>query len=181
MNRSIKWREELSSTKYAESVIHKPETLNIVQSWYLLGPVTRFQIVGEHHDYEFAQQPIYAVRTSGDTLNPTAEELKVFHAKTVRIRNRSLIVVYSHATIYRAKKSAAISLQPVCSSPPLAMMPLAFTSSSLRSRSSWQRWTLPDCLISAASNTKAASIGRPCMYDPQVTTGTNLLIFLIQG
>ncbi|KAJ5203874.1 uncharacterized protein N7498_004753 [Penicillium cinerascens] len=52
------------------------------KSWYLLGPVTRFQNVGEHHDYEFAQQPIYAVRTSGDALNPTAEELKVFHAKT---------------------------------------------------------------------------------------------------
>jgi len=56
----------------------------MIQSWYLLGPVTRFQNVGEHHDYEVAQQPIYAVRTSGDTVNPTAEELKVFHVETVR-------------------------------------------------------------------------------------------------
>lgn len=53
------------------------------QSWYLLGPVTRFQNVGEHVEYEIAQQPIYAVRTSGDALNPTAEELKVFCAKSV--------------------------------------------------------------------------------------------------
>lgn len=57
--------------------------LNCVQSWYLLGPVTRFQNVGEHADYEIAQQPIYAVRTGGDSLNPSAEHLKVFCAKTV--------------------------------------------------------------------------------------------------
>ncbi|KAJ5127694.1 hypothetical protein N7448_008473 [Penicillium atrosanguineum] len=52
------------------------------KSWYLLGPVTKFQTVGEHYEYEHAQQPIYVVRTSGDALNPTAEELKVFHSKT---------------------------------------------------------------------------------------------------
>lgn len=45
--------------------------------------MTRFQKVGEHIDYEIAQQPIYAVRTSGEALNATAEELKVFCAKTV--------------------------------------------------------------------------------------------------
>jgi hypothetical protein len=39
--------------------------------------------VDEHVDYEIAQHPIYAVRTSGDTLNPTPEELKVFSTKTV--------------------------------------------------------------------------------------------------
>lgn len=45
--------------------------------------MTRFQNVGEHVDYEVAQQSIYAVRTSGDALNPTAEELEVYCAKTV--------------------------------------------------------------------------------------------------
>lgn len=45
--------------------------------------MTRFQVVGEQVDYEVAQHPIYAVRTFGDDLNPTADELKVFSAKTV--------------------------------------------------------------------------------------------------
>lgn len=54
------------------------------QSWYLLGPVTRFQVVGEHVDYEVAQQPISAVRVSGATKCPGAEDLKVMCAKTVR-------------------------------------------------------------------------------------------------
>ncbi|KAJ5882388.1 uncharacterized protein N7529_001060 [Penicillium soppii] len=52
------------------------------KSWYLLGPVTRFQIVGEHVPYEVAQQPVSAVRISGETLNPLAEELKVVCSKT---------------------------------------------------------------------------------------------------
>ena len=34
-------------------------------------------------DYEIAQQPIYAVRLSGETLHPVADELKVLNAKTV--------------------------------------------------------------------------------------------------
>lgn len=50
--------------------------------------------MGEHVDYEVAQQPIYAVRTSGDTLNPTAEELKVFCAKTVRC-DRSIYLIWT--------------------------------------------------------------------------------------
>jgi hypothetical protein len=56
----------------------------ILQSWYLLGPVTRFLTVGEKVDYEVGQLPIYAVRVSGETKIPVAEELKVFSAKTVR-------------------------------------------------------------------------------------------------
>lgn len=61
----------------------------VIKSWYLLGTVTKFQKVGEHYEFEHAQQPIYVVRTSGDALNPTAEELKVFHSKTVREGNIS--------------------------------------------------------------------------------------------
>ena len=49
----------------------------------MLGPVTKFQKVGEHVDYEIAQQPIYAIRTGGDGLNPSADEVKVYSAKTV--------------------------------------------------------------------------------------------------
>jgi hypothetical protein len=57
----------------------------MVQSWYLLGPVTRFQVVGEHVEYEVAQQPVSAVRISGEALNPVAEELEVVCAKTVGV------------------------------------------------------------------------------------------------
>lgn len=57
----------------------------MLQSWYLLGPVTRFQVVGEHVSYEIAQRSVSAVRTSGETLNPVDEELKVVCAKTVRV------------------------------------------------------------------------------------------------
>jgi hypothetical protein len=39
--------------------------------------------VGEHVPYEVAQQSISAVRISGDSLNPTPEELKVVLVKTV--------------------------------------------------------------------------------------------------
>jgi hypothetical protein len=56
----------------------------------LLGPVTRFQKVGEHVDYEIAQQSIYAVRLSGEALNPIADELKVFNVKTVRYASETL-------------------------------------------------------------------------------------------
>ncbi|KAJ5376528.1 hypothetical protein N7509_013414 [Penicillium cosmopolitanum] len=65
-----------------ESLYNMERRAVFVKSWYLLGPVTRFQTVGEHVDYEVAQHPIYAVRISGDALNPTAEELKVFSTKT---------------------------------------------------------------------------------------------------
>ncbi|CAG8206778.1 unnamed protein product [Penicillium salamii] len=54
------------------------------KSWYLLGPMTRFQIVNEHVPYEVAQQPVSAFRTKGESLNPTAEELKVVCSKTGR-------------------------------------------------------------------------------------------------
>lgn len=57
--------------------------------------MTRFQVVGEQVDYEVAQHPIYAVRTSGDDLNPTADELKVFSVKTVFQR-----LARSTSTIY---------------------------------------------------------------------------------
>lgn len=65
-----------------ESLYQMERRAVFVKSWYLLGPVTRFQVVGEQVDYEVAQHPIYAVRTFGDDLNPTADELKVFSAKT---------------------------------------------------------------------------------------------------
>jgi hypothetical protein len=55
----------------------------------LLGPVTRFQKTEERVDYEIAQEPVYAIRLSGETLNPVAEELKVFHAKTVYLEREA--------------------------------------------------------------------------------------------
>lgn len=45
--------------------------------------MTRFQKIEERVDYEIAQESVYAIRLAGETLNPVAEELKVFHAKTV--------------------------------------------------------------------------------------------------
>lgn len=53
------------------------------QSWYLLGPVTRFKIVGEKVDYEVAQVPILAFRNSGDTLFPGPDDMQVIRADTV--------------------------------------------------------------------------------------------------
>lgn len=53
------------------------------QSWYLLGPVTRFQTVGDKVEYEVAQQPILAFRASGDATFPSADEIQVVCAKTV--------------------------------------------------------------------------------------------------
>lgn len=38
-----------------------------LKSWYLLGPVTRFQLIGERVCYEIAQVKLIAVRTSSDT------------------------------------------------------------------------------------------------------------------
>ncbi|KAH8431388.1 uncharacterized protein LDX57_009051 [Aspergillus melleus] len=56
-----------------------------LKSWYLLGPVTRFQTVGEQVEYEVAQQPILASRISGDALFPEADEIQVVCAKTVSV------------------------------------------------------------------------------------------------
>ncbi|GLI80805.1 hypothetical protein PoHVEF18_009162 [Penicillium ochrochloron] len=73
----------LPASWYCNGPLYQMERRAVFKkSWYLLGPVTRFQKIGEHVDYEVAQEPVYAVRLSGDTLNPLAEELKVFHAKT---------------------------------------------------------------------------------------------------
>ncbi|KAF3400108.1 Biphenyl dioxygenase subunit alpha [Penicillium rolfsii] len=73
----------LPASWYCNEALYQMERRAVFQkSWYLLGPVTRFQKVGERVDYEIAQEPIYVVRLSGDTLNPLPEELKVFHAKT---------------------------------------------------------------------------------------------------
>ncbi|KAJ5248858.1 hypothetical protein N7468_000309 [Penicillium chermesinum] len=75
----------LPASWYCNESLYQMERRAVFQkSWYLLGPVTKFQKVGEHVDYEIAQQPIYAIRTGGDSLNPTAAELKVFCAKTGR-------------------------------------------------------------------------------------------------
>ncbi|KAL4918099.1 hypothetical protein BDW62DRAFT_201209 [Aspergillus aurantiobrunneus] len=53
-----------------------------MKSWYLLGPLTRFRNVGELVDYEIAQQPIHAVRRTGDAHMPVSEEIKVTCADT---------------------------------------------------------------------------------------------------
>ncbi|KNG90176.1 hypothetical protein ANOM_001386 [Aspergillus nomiae NRRL 13137] len=51
-------------------------------SWYLLGPVTKFQNVGEKIEYEIAQQPILAFRVSGTSPLPEPGEFQVVCAKT---------------------------------------------------------------------------------------------------
>ncbi|KAJ5757359.1 uncharacterized protein N7511_006053 [Penicillium nucicola] len=73
----------LPASWYCSKSLYQMERRAVfLKSWYLLGPVTRFQKVGEHVQYEIAQQSISAVRTSGDGLNPTFEELTVVCAKT---------------------------------------------------------------------------------------------------
>ncbi|GAB1206965.1 hypothetical protein APSETT445_005668 [Aspergillus pseudonomiae] len=54
----------------------------MVLSWYLLGPVTKFQNVGEKIEYEIAQQPILAFRVSGTSPLPEPGEFQVVCAKT---------------------------------------------------------------------------------------------------
>ncbi|KAL6236037.1 hypothetical protein BDW75DRAFT_124407 [Aspergillus navahoensis] len=53
-----------------------------LKSWYLLGPLTRFQNVGEAVTYEIAQQPIQAVRRTGKRQLPVSEEIQVTCADT---------------------------------------------------------------------------------------------------
>ncbi|KAE8354757.1 hypothetical protein BDV28DRAFT_155925 [Aspergillus coremiiformis] len=53
-----------------------------IKSWYLLGPVTKFQNVGEKFEYEIAQQPVLAFRTSGDSPLPEPGEFQVICSKT---------------------------------------------------------------------------------------------------
>ncbi|KAE8323963.1 hypothetical protein BDV39DRAFT_217453 [Aspergillus sergii] len=53
-----------------------------MKSWYLLGPVTKFQNVGEKIEYEIAQQPILAFRASGSSPLPEPGEFQVICAKT---------------------------------------------------------------------------------------------------
>ncbi|CEL01716.1 hypothetical protein ASPCAL01295 [Aspergillus calidoustus] len=53
-----------------------------LKSWYLLGPLTRFITVGETVSYEIAQQPILAVRSSGESDLPVSEEIQVVCADT---------------------------------------------------------------------------------------------------
>ncbi|KAJ5712662.1 hypothetical protein N7493_009130 [Penicillium malachiteum] len=73
----------LPASWYCSEPLYKMERRAVfLKSWYLLGPVTRFQTVGEHVDYEIAQQPIYAMRTGGDSLNPGPSDLKVFCTNT---------------------------------------------------------------------------------------------------
>ncbi|KAI2726545.1 hypothetical protein CBS147354_4260 [Penicillium roqueforti] len=73
----------LPASWYCSQPLYQMERRAVfLKSWYLLGPVTRFQVVGEHVSYEIAQRSVSAVRTSGETLNPVDEELKVVCAKT---------------------------------------------------------------------------------------------------
>ncbi|KAJ5556967.1 hypothetical protein N7494_000882 [Penicillium frequentans] len=73
----------LPASWYCNEPLYQMERRAVfLKSWYLLGPVTRFQTVGEHVEYEVAQTPIYAIRTGGDGLNPGRDNLKVFCAKT---------------------------------------------------------------------------------------------------
>ena len=58
---------------------------NTIQSWYLLGPVTRFLTVGDKVYYEIAQKSIYAVRTAENSEFPGVEDIKVACAETVRV------------------------------------------------------------------------------------------------
>ncbi|KAF7616592.1 hypothetical protein AFLA_004651 [Aspergillus flavus NRRL3357] len=53
-----------------------------MKSWYLLGPVTKFQNVGEKNEYEIAQQPILAFRASGSSPLPEPGEFQVICGKT---------------------------------------------------------------------------------------------------
>ncbi|KAL4803288.1 hypothetical protein BDV18DRAFT_45751 [Aspergillus unguis] len=58
-----------------------------LKSWYLLGPLTRFQNVGEVVSYEIAQQGIQAVRSAGETQVPLAEEIQVMSTDGEPLRN----------------------------------------------------------------------------------------------
>lgn len=140
----------------------------MLQSWYLLGPVTRFQVVGEHVPYEVAQQPVSAVRTSGDALNPVAEELKVVCTKTVRVSQLKCQASSNNFATYRVKNCAAISpqLDSFFQLSP-TMLPVSMNSSqSLKSCSA--KSTSLSCRTVAASAMKAGSTGRPCniLYYP---------------
>ena len=53
------------------------------ESWYLLGPVTRFQTIGHKVEYEVGQQPISASRVSGETTFPGPEDIEVVCTDTV--------------------------------------------------------------------------------------------------
>ncbi|KAL4905301.1 hypothetical protein BDW74DRAFT_153391 [Aspergillus multicolor] len=53
-----------------------------LKSWYLLGPLTRFQAFGDVVEYEIAQQPIQAVRCTGEGKMPVADEIEVTCADT---------------------------------------------------------------------------------------------------
>jgi hypothetical protein len=49
------------------------------QAWYLLGPVTRFEAVGEKVEYEVAQVHLTAMR-----MSDASQDIKVFKGDTVR-------------------------------------------------------------------------------------------------
>lgn len=134
----------------------------MLQSWYLLGPVTRFQVVGEHVPYEVAQQPISAVRTSGEASNPVAEELKVVCAKTVRLLQVKCEVPSNDRATYRVKNCVAISPR-LDSSFPLSptMLPVSMNSSQSL-RSCLAKSTSLSYRIVVASAMKAGSTGRLC-------------------
>lgn len=134
------------------------------QSWYLLGPVTRFQIVNEHVPYEVAQQPVSAFRTKGESLNPTAEELKVVCSKTVCMTKVRVHVLSRSLTLGRAENSAAISPQQDYCSPQSPMMRPASMNSSQSSRNCWEKLTSPSFPIDAASGMKVDSTGKPCTH-----------------
>ena len=134
----------------------------MLQSWYLLGPVTRFQVVGEHVPYEVAQQPISAVRTSGETLNPVAEELKVVCTRTVRVVQVKREVPSNNYTTVRVKNCVAISLRLDSSfqlSP--TMLPVSMSSSQTLKSCSAKSTSLSYRIV-VASAMKAGSTGKPC-------------------
>ena len=57
--------------------------LTFDKSWYLLGPVTRFQTIGQKVEYEVGQQPILASRVSGDDDFPGPDDIEVVCKDTV--------------------------------------------------------------------------------------------------
>lgn len=137
----------------------------MLQSWYLLGPVTRFQVVGKHVPYEVAQQPVSAVRTSGEALNPVAEELKVVCVETVRVSQVKCQVPSNNSATYGARNYAATSPQLDSSSQLSPMMLPVSMNSSQSSRSCSVKSTSLSYRTVVASATKAGSTGRPWSTD----------------
>jgi phenylpropionate dioxygenase-like ring-hydroxylating dioxygenase large terminal subunit len=68
----------LPASWYCSSPLYQLERRAVfLKAWYLLGPLTRFQVVGEEVEYEIAQVSVTACRESDEF-----QDIKVFDKKT---------------------------------------------------------------------------------------------------